>query len=46
MAYSFNEKKRIRNNFGSRESILTEPPNRIIHLGGNQKFNMAIRLII
>jgi DNA-directed RNA polymerase subunit beta len=25
MAYSFTEKKRIRNNFGSRESILTEP---------------------
>lgn len=25
MAYSFTEKKRIRNNFGSRESILSEP---------------------
>ena len=25
MAYSFTEKKRIRNNFGTRESILQEP---------------------
>jgi len=35
MTYSFTEKKRIRNNFGTRESILKEPDLflfRLIHL--------------
>jgi len=41
MAYSFTEKKRIRNNFGSRESILTEPDLLAIQIDSFNSFIQA-----
>ncbi len=41
MAYSFTEKKRIRNNFGSRESILTEPDLLAIQINSFNSFIQA-----
>jgi DNA-directed RNA polymerase subunit beta len=54
MAYSFTEKKRIRNNFGSRESILTEPDllaiqiesfNGFIQAGKETKTNVGLHAV-
>ena len=54
MAYSFTEKKRIRNNFGSRESILTEPDllaiqinsfNGFIQAGEKDKINIGLNAV-
>ncbi|CAC9649934.1 DNA-directed RNA polymerase beta subunit (EC 2.7.7.6) [uncultured Gammaproteobacteria bacterium] len=54
MAYSFTEKKRIRNNFGSRESILTEPDllaiqiesfNGFIQAGKEEKANVGLHAV-
>ncbi len=41
MAYSFTERKRIRNNFGSRESILTEPDLLAIQIDSFNSFIQA-----
>ncbi len=41
MAYSFTEKKRIRNNFGSRESILNEPDLLAIQIDSFNSFIQA-----
>mgnify|MGYP001605146557 FL=1 len=41
MAYSFTEKKRIRNNFGSRSSILTEPDLLAIQIDSFNSFIQA-----
>ncbi|SMN01046.1 DNA-directed RNA polymerase beta subunit [uncultured Candidatus Thioglobus sp.] len=41
MAYSFTEKKRIRNNFGSRESILAEPDLLAIQINSFNGFIQA-----
>ena len=41
MAYSFTEKKRIRNNFGSRESVLTEPDLLAIQIDSFNSFIQA-----
>ncbi len=41
MAYSFTEKKRIRNNFGSRESILNEPDLLAIQIDSFNNFIQA-----
>ncbi|SSC08152.1 DNA-directed RNA polymerase subunit beta [bacterium endosymbiont of Bathymodiolus sp. 5 South] len=54
MAYSFTEKKRIRNNFGSRESILTEPDllaiqiesfNGFIQAGKEEKADVGLHAV-
>jgi len=54
MAYSFTEKKRIRNNFGSRESILTEPDllaiqiesfNGFIQAGASEKEDVGLHAV-
>ncbi|KAA0445407.1 MAG: DNA-directed RNA polymerase subunit beta [Candidatus Thioglobus sp.] len=54
MAYSFTEKKRIRNNFGSRESILTEPDllaiqiesfNGFIQAGASEKTDTGLHAV-
>ena len=54
MAYSFTEKKRIRNNFGSRESILTEPDllaiqidsfNSFIQTGAKTKLDVGLHAV-
>jgi len=41
MAYSFTEKKRIRNNFGSRASILQEPDLLAIQIDSFNSFIQA-----
>ena len=55
MAYSFTEKKRIRNNFGSRLSILNEPDllaiqidsfNAFIQAGKDSKEDVGLQSVI
>ena len=41
MAYSFTEKKRIRNNFGTRSSILQEPDLLAIQIDSFNSFIQA-----
>jgi len=45
MAYSFTEKKRIRNNFGSRASILQEPDLLAIQIDSFNSFIQAGKIV-